>query len=129
MLAEPSDERVVNMLESVPLGERELYADEGNVVDLGGISGLAIQEATDRFAFVGGERSEYIRYFHRTDLPAGMWNFALAADAKALAGFSAVAKKDGIKQCKRLMAVTANLQRASSARRLNLDLHGVALSV
>ena len=88
------------------------------------MSDLAIQEATDRFAFVGGAREEYIKYFHRADLPAVMWHFVPASEAKALAGFSAVAKKDGVKQRKLLMAVPANLQWVSSARRLKLGLHG-----
>ena len=65
------------------------------------------QEIEERYGFVGGSYEQFIRYFHRP-LPKRMWHWDLACNARAVAGMSAVPKKDPQRQRKLLMQCAAN---------------------
>eukprot|EP00974_Lingulodinium_polyedra_P009966 957964-Lingulodinium_polyedra.AAC.1 len=126
LLAEPGDACQVPMLDALPPDDRAYYEAEENVVDPCGIPDELLAELEERFAFVGGTHEEYVSYFRRPDLPKGMWRFRPAREARATAGFSAVLKKDGVRQRKLLMAVTTNAQWSDPRRRRALGLHGGA---
>ncbi|CAE7243914.1 unnamed protein product [Symbiodinium sp. CCMP2592] len=100
-IVEPSDEQVVDMLQALPQDERQFYAREENVVELLGKSTVIQQELEQQYAFVGGSLDEYLKYFHRQDIPTNMWEWKCFRDVKAVAGFSVVPKKDGRSQRKR----------------------------
>jgi len=94
-LVEPGGSGTVDMLRALPPAEALFYATGSSVVGLSGTSDVLRAEIEARFCFVGGPRAEYIRYFCRTDLPEGMWLMRPFAEARAVAGFSAILKKTG----------------------------------
>ena len=97
LLDEPLDQFAVSMLEALPRQEAEHYSSEQNVVsEMAGLT-ESLAEIERHYAFVGGPLPEYVEYFHRSNLPVGMWSFATASKVKAEGGFSAVPKKDGVK--------------------------------
>jgi len=85
-LDEPSTEQTVDMLCALPPDESKFYQDESNVIDLEAKSSCIVAELEDRYGFVGGPREEYIKHFHRRDLPSNMWYWQPWSLAKALAG-------------------------------------------
>ena len=66
---EPATSRVVPLLAALPASESAFYAKEENVVQLEGKSPILFGELQERFGFVGGSVEEYVKYFHRADLP------------------------------------------------------------
>jgi len=105
---EPSDDGFVYMLDALSPEESLYYSEECQVVNYHGKSQIIFNELEDRFAFVGGTEEDYVTYFMRPDLPKGMWFFDVVSQAKAVAGFTIVPKKDPAKQRKLLMACSAN---------------------
>ena len=69
---EPSDDGVVDMLQALDVEEAEFYSSEDNVIDFEGRSQTIFNELEEHFGFVGGTESEYVRYFHRANLPKGL---------------------------------------------------------
>ena len=90
---EPKDDRCVDMLQALPESERLFYSSEDNVVDLSDFSQVVYDELHQRYAFLGGRESEWIKYLNRSDLPVGLWRFITAPHVKAVTGISAVQKK------------------------------------
>jgi hypothetical protein len=105
-VAEPSTPDCINMLVALPLEEAEYYRHEHHVVDLVGKSEIIFQELVQQYGFVGGEKEQYIKYLARPDVSA-LWHWELLQDAKAIAGISAVPKKNPEQQRKLLMQVPA----------------------
>ena len=85
-----------------------------------------MQELEAQYAFVGGAHAEYLRYWHRADLPAKMWKWDLAVRAKAYAGFTAVSKKSAEAQRKLLMACPANYLMCDPRSRSDEGMKGAA---
>ncbi|CAE7879885.1 unnamed protein product [Symbiodinium sp. KB8] len=73
LIAEPSDDRIVIMLEALPRSEAEFYSNESNCIETAGKARQLQDEIEEQFAFVGGTYVEYCKYFHRSDLPNNMW--------------------------------------------------------
>ena len=108
MLDEPLDQFTVDMLDALPRQEAEHYSSEANVVsEMAGLT-ESLAEIERQYAFVAGSLPEYVKYFHRSDLPVGMWSFAAGSKVKAVGGFSEVPQKDGVKQRKLLMVCCQN---------------------
>ena len=124
LVAEPSDDRVVVMLEALPRSEADFYRKENHCIELTGKSRQLQAEIEEQFAFVGGTHTEYCRYFHRIDLPNNMWTWRSFADVKAIAGFSCVPKKDGITQRKLLMCCSFNFLLSDVEARSRLGMTG-----
>ena len=112
------------MLEALPQEEREYYSCESNVVSYDTFFPTIFAELTSRYGFVGGTEEEYIKYFHRQDMPANLWEWRLMEDTKAVAGFSAVPNKNVERQRKILMAVPMNYCWQYVSRRANHGLRG-----
>ena len=104
--------------------EAEYYATESNVVDYADKSEELFREIEQHFGFVGGSTEEYAAYFRRKDLPPGLWHFTVAEHVKAIAGFSAVGKKQTGRQRKLMMMCAANYVWSSARRRSDHGLHG-----
>ena len=121
-LAEPSDSRVVRMLDAMSPEDAAFYGSEANVV-LSSPSSVIMRELEERYAFVGGSHAEYAAYFNRRDIP-DMWVFRPVAEVRAYSGFSAVRKKQPGAQRKLLMAVAANYGWVDPRRRQSLGLFG-----
>ena len=100
------------------------YAEEANVLDTCAKSVAQFEELEAHYCFLGGSYDEYVRYMLRSDLPPGMWRFVTdRAEVKAIAGFSAVAKKNG-RQRKLLMQCAANYMFADVSERSELGMMG-----
>ncbi|CAE7791178.1 unnamed protein product [Symbiodinium sp. CCMP2592] len=123
-IAEPSEDRVVDMLEALPRSESEFYSSEHNCIDLVGKARQLQDEIEQQFAFVGGTLDEYRKYFHRLDLPSNMWSWRPFAEVKAVAGFSCVPKKDGVTQRKLLMCCSFNYLLSDVEARSRLGMTG-----
>lgn len=121
-IVEPKTDQVVSLLEALPPLEAQFYAEEGNCIQTCGKSVILQQEIEEQFGFVGGSKTEYIKYFERSDLPAGMWKWIPFEQAKAVAGFSVVMKKDGMTQRKLLMACSFNYWLEDIERRSSLGM-------
>ncbi len=124
-VAEPCDDREVDMLEALPESERRFYESEESVLRWEGKSQVLFDEITTQYCFVGGEHSQYLKYFHRPDLPRGLWRWIPATKVAAYAGLSTVAKKDG-RQRKILMCCPANYALSDPRSRGDHGLHGGA---
>ena len=108
LLDEPPDDQVVRMLDVMSSEEANFYAAEENVVDTAGKSTAQFEALEEQYGFLGGSYDEYVKYLMRPDLPRSMWRFVASRDeVSAIAGISAVPKKDG-RQCKLLMQCSAN---------------------
>jgi hypothetical protein len=112
------------MLEALPSREADYYKVESNCIDYTGKSQTMLDEIHARYAFVGGEYTEYIKYFHRADLPSSLWTWRQLSEVKAIGGFSVVAKKDNVKQRKLLMVCAFNFLLENVERRSQLGLDG-----
>ena len=124
LLDEPVVEQVVMMLDALSPEESAFYAQESHVLDLAGKSTAQFEEIELHYGFIGGSYDEYVRYLLRSDLPRSMWRFVCdEGDVKAIAGFSAVAKKDG-RQRKLLMQCAANYLFADVGQRSELGMMG-----
>ena len=69
LVAEPSTDRVVPLVEALGPLEAAYYSDENRVVDRVGKSEVLQQALEEKYAFVGGGLSEYIKYFNPEDRP------------------------------------------------------------
>ncbi len=98
----------VNMLEHLPQFEASCYEKEANLLAVGGVSQVLLQEIEQRYCFMGGRLSEWVKHLNRLDLPHGVWRWVTRDQVKAGAGVSAVPKKDGVSQRKLIMACPAN---------------------
>ena len=81
------------MIDALSEEEGRYFASEENVVDYAGKSNEIFKELESHYGFVGGDLTQYTRYFHRKDLPQRMWKWVHTKDVKAVAGFSVVGKK------------------------------------
>ena len=81
---EPDTGRSVKMLDALDRREAEYYSAEVNVVDDYGKSPTIFRELEEHYGFVGGSPDEYRQYFHRADLPAGLWEFRTEEGVKAV---------------------------------------------
>ena len=129
LIAEAIDELgpespVVNMLEALPADEATFYSAEQNVVDYSGKSESIFRDLERHYGFVGGPLEEYLKYFARPDLPAGMWHWRRADGVRAVAGFSTVPKKDPSRLRKLLMSVASNYMWAPAVGRAHHGLYG-----
>ena len=77
LVAEPTHDRTIDMLEALPSSESCLYSDEHLVIDTVGKCPEHVAALTEQYGFYGGSINEVIRYFKRPDLPASMWRCAL----------------------------------------------------
>jgi hypothetical protein len=126
LLDEPSHETVVDMLSALPPDLGDFYRWEHQVVAMADKSEVIMRELEQRYGFVGGSEAQYVRYFHRKNLPKSMWTWIPFCDAKGVAGMSAVLKKNGLDQRKLLMAVSTNYAWIDVASRSDLGLVGAA---
>ena len=90
---EPSSNVSVSMLDALDPVEAKFYSEESSVIDPSGKSLAQFHELEEQFGFVGGDIAEYVKYFHRSDLPRDMWVWRLEGEVKAVGGFSTVEKK------------------------------------
>jgi hypothetical protein len=81
-LDEPNNDRTVDMLLGLDAEESQYYSEESNVLDPAGKAACMLEALEQRYAFVGGSHYQYLRYWHRSDLPNQMWLWALASEAK-----------------------------------------------
>ncbi len=116
----------VGMLGALPFREREFYRHEDNVVDWSCHSLVLFDELQLRYGSLGGSYSEYVSYHNRNDMDPTLWSYQDASAVKAVAGFSAVAKKDGVRQRKLLMQVATNYCWRPAVDRSNLGMLGGA---
>jgi len=112
------------MLDALSAGEREYYSDEDNVWQPDGIADVLIASIESQFGFVAGPHAEYLKYFKRPDLPPRMWRWRPTAEARAIAGFACVPKKDGVWLRKLLMSCSTNAQWSDPRVRRRLGLFG-----
>ena len=70
---EPGDDSVVDMLDALDPLESAYYAEESQVLAWSGKSEVMFHELELAYGFVGGSLEEYVGYYHRRDLPSGMW--------------------------------------------------------
>ena len=125
-LDEPDSNKSVDMLLALDAEESQFYASESNLLDLVAKSSVIMQDLETQYAFVGGSHAEYIKYWHRTDLPDMMWQWQLADRAKSFAGFTAVKKKTEGAQRKLLMACPANYLMSDPKSRADEGMRGAA---
>ena len=125
-LDEPNNDRTVDMLLGLDAEESQYYSKESNVLDPAGKAACMLEALEQRYAFVGGSHYQYLRYWHRSDLPNQMWLWALASEAKGIAGFTAVAKKSEGAQRKLLMACPTNYMMTDPRSRSEEGMKGAA---
>ena len=97
-----------DMLQALPLRERNFYSQEEHVVVLDQRSQIIFDELQEQYGFIGGDYAQYVNYFLRTDVDPDLWHWSDASEVKCIAGVSAVPKKDRSRQRKLLMQVAAN---------------------
>jgi len=112
------------MLECLPQEEAEFYATEENVRQGVETSPIIQAELEERYGFLGGDYTEWVRYLLRPDLPANMWVFGTEDEVKASAGISAVPKKTAGELRKLVMSCAANYCFADVRERRNHGLGG-----
>ena len=89
LIDEPVDSVCAPLLEALPPEESHFYSSEENIVDRGACESDLLNEVIRRYVFVGGDHSEYIKYFARDDIDQSLWHFVRASEVKAYAGFNA----------------------------------------
>jgi hypothetical protein len=92
-VAEPDNENFVSLLEALPPSESLFYSTEDNAIDWRGKSSVILEELTQQYGFVGGTLDEYVKYFHRADLPSSMGYWEPYDQVKAISGFSVITNK------------------------------------
>ena len=123
---EPDGERVVELLDALDPTEALFYSAEDHVVDPFGKSTVLFKEIENYYGFVGGSQDQYVRYFHRTDLPSDYFVWRREAEVKAVSGFSTVPKKDATRQRKLLISCATNYWWVDVRRRAEHGLLGAA---
>ena len=124
-IAEPACEACIDMLEALPQEDAIFYADEENVVEREGKCEAFFREAESHFGFVGGTEEEYLKYLGRQDVRY-LWAWDTMDGIRAIAGVSAVPKKDPLKQRKLVMQVASNYMFTDASTRANLGMCGGA---
>lgn len=124
-LVEPPTNGVIDMLEALPPEDALFYADESNVVDPVGKCEQFFKETEARYGFVGGTEDEYLKYLAREDVQH-LWEWDLLANVRAIAGISAVPKKNMIDQRKLVMQVASNYMFTDPSTRAHLGMFGGA---
>ena len=92
-LGEPNNDKTVEMLLSLDEEESFYYSSESHVLEPAGKAACILESLEQQYGFVGGSHAEYLKYWHRSNIPTQMWKWDLASCARAIAGFTAVAKK------------------------------------
>ena len=124
-LVEPrADEKPVPLLEALPPLEAAFYACESNVISWEGKSRVQVAELEAQYGFYGGTLDEVLKYFSKPDMPNDMWEWQLFSEVKAIAGMSAVVKKDNFTQRKLMMAVPLNFLCTDVRERSKLGMEG-----
>ena len=77
-------------------------------MDYTGKSETIFRELEDQYGFFGGSLDQLVAYLNRADLPPMMFTYRLASEVKAIAGLSAVGKKDGFHLRKIIMQCAFN---------------------
>ena len=124
-MVEPAETRSIDMLEVLPLEDREFYRSEDNVVDPTGKCEVFFKELETQYGFVGGSEVEYLRYLAREDVKH-LWEWDLMSNVRAVAGISTVPKKNGVDQRKLVMQVASNYMFSDPTVRSQLGMHGGA---
>ncbi len=124
-MVEPAETRSIDMLEVLPLEDREFYGSEENVVDPNGKCEAFFKELETQYGFVGGSETEYLRYLAREDV-RHLWEWDLMSNVRAVAGISTVPKKNGVDQRKLVMQVASNYMFSDPTIRAQLGMHGGA---
>ena len=124
-MVEPVDKRSIDMLEVLPLEDRDFYRSEENVVDSSGKCEAFFKELETQYGFVGGSETEYLRYLAREDVKY-LWEWDLMSNIRAIAGISTVPKKNGVDQRKLVMQVASNYMFSDPTERAQLGMHGGA---
>ena len=124
-MVEPAETRSIDMLEVLPLEDREFYRSEDNVVDPTGKCEVFFKELETQYGFVGGSEVEYLRYLAREDVKH-LWEWDLMSNVRAVAGISTVPEKNGVDQRKLVMQVASNYMFSDPTVRSQLGMHGGA---
>eukprot|EP00438_Fugacium_kawagutii_P028165 Skav233604 [mRNA] locus=scaffold109:47718:52210:+ [translate_table: standard] len=122
-MVEPSETGSIDMLEALPLEDRQYYAEEQHVVETSGKSEVLFKEIESHYGFIGGEQSEFLRYLRRPDVQH-LWSWDLMCNIRAVAGVSTVLKKNGVDQRKLIMQCAANYMFGDPSQRANLGMGG-----
>ena len=101
-IVEPTTSRSIPLLEVLPPDDAAFYASESHVV-----SWEAKLEIEAHYGFIGGQKSEWIKYLRRPDVRC-LWDCALPDDVEAISGVSCVPKKNQVDQRKLIMSCAAN---------------------
>ena len=124
-IAEPACEASIDMLSALPQEDSCFYAQECNVVDPVGKCEVFFREAERHYGFIGGTEEEYLKYLGRDDVKY-LWEWDTMDGIRAIAGVSAVPKKDPLKQRKLVMQVASNYMFADPSSRAHLGMCGGA---
>eukprot|EP00438_Fugacium_kawagutii_P028962 Skav210523 [mRNA] locus=scaffold3045:172599:178253:+ [translate_table: standard] len=124
-IVEPPNDGCIEMLEALPPEDAQFYALEENVVETMGKSDIIFKETEARFGFVGGSEEEYIKYMARADVQH-LWEWDLLSNIRAIAGVSAVPKKNQVDQRKLIMQVASNYMFSDPSSRAHLGMFGGA---
>jgi len=124
-IVEPKEKGHIDMLAALPPEDATFYACEENVVDRAGKCELFFKDAEVRFGFVGGSEAEYIKYLSREDVQH-LWEWDLMSNIRAIAGVSAVPKKNPMQQRKLIMQVASNYMFSDPSCRAHLGMFGGA---
>lgn len=124
-IVEPKNEHCIDMLTALPEEDSVFYSKEEYVVEREGKSEILFREIETHYGFVGGEKSEYIKYLSRPDVQH-LWVWTKMEEVKAIAGISTVLKKNQIDQRKLIMQCAANYVFSDPCSRARLGMAGGA---
>ena len=85
------------MLDALPADVAAFYAEERNVLRDPQPAAAELAELWACGQTIGGDRAEYIAYFHRPETQF-LWSWCRDGEQKACCAFKAVMKKHGIHQ-------------------------------
>ena len=124
-IVEPPDAGSIDMLAALPSDDAAYYAEERNVVEGNGKCEIFFKETEARFGFIGGTEEEYLKYLARPDVQH-LWSWDLMSNIRAVAGISAVPKKNQVDQRKLIMQVASNYMFTDPSTRAHLGMFGGA---
>jgi hypothetical protein len=122
-IVEPSTTASINMLDALPPEEAAYYSNGSHVVCWKGKSTALFKEIENHYCFIGGSKSEWVRYLRRPDVQC-LWGWLLPEDVEAVAGVSCVLKKNNIDQRKLIMSCAANYAFDDPKQRNDLGMMG-----
>lgn len=122
-LVEPPDTRAIDMLAALPAEDACFYEHESNVIDVEGKSESMFKELESHYGFIGGSEQEYLKYLERDDVQH-LWQWDHMRNIRAIAGVSAVPKKNPEQQRKLIMQVAANYMMVDPSSRAHLGMDG-----